>query len=197
MSLRRRAFVALLLALALGGWFERYRILTALGGFLVSASPPEKADIAVVLAGDFSGSRILTAAALERRGYVPLVLVSGPAGEYGQHECDLAIPFAVKRGYPESYFAHAEYDAKSTGEEAAAIVPELRRRNVHKLLLVTSNYHTRRASAVYRKAAPDLTVITVAAPDDDFSPDGWWHTREGRKTFLTEWEKTVAFWLGL
>jgi uncharacterized SAM-binding protein YcdF (DUF218 family) len=181
----------------LGGWFERYRILTALGGFLVSASPPEKADIAVVLAGDFSGSRILTAAALERRGYVPLVLVSGPAGEYGQHECDLAIPFAVKRGYPESYFAHAEYDAKSTGEEAAAIVPELRRRNVHKLLLVTSNYHTRRASAVYRKAAPDLTVITVAAPDDDFSPDGWWHTREGRKTFLTEWEKTVAFWLGL
>jgi uncharacterized SAM-binding protein YcdF (DUF218 family) len=187
----------MILALALVGWFERFRILTALGGFLVSASPPEKADIALVLAGDASGHRILTAAALERRGYVPLVLVSGPAGEYDYHECDLAIPFAVKRGYPESYFAHAENDAKSTGEEAAAIVPELRRRNIHKLLLVTSNYHTRRAGAIFRRAAPDLTVITVAAPDDSFTPDGWWRGREGRKTFLTEWEKNVALWLGL
>ena len=197
MSLRRRALVALILALALGAWFERVRVLTALGSFLVSASPPEKADIAVVLAGDSSGSRILTAAALERSGYVPLVLVSGPAGEYDYHECDLAIPFAVKRGYPESYFAHAEYNAKSTGEEAANLVPELRRRNVHRVLLVTSTYHTRRATAVFRRAAPDLTIVTVAAPDQYFTPDGWWHNREGRKTFLTEWEKNVGGWLGL
>lgn len=197
MSLRRRAAVGLLLALALGMWFERVRVLTALGSFLVVASPPEKADIAVVLAGDFFGHRILKAAELEKQGYVPLVLVSGPSGDYDYHESDLAIPFAVKHGYPASYFAHAEHDARSTGEEVAVLLPELRRRDVHKVLLVTSNYHTRRAGRLLRRAAPDLDVIVVAAPDESFTPDGWWRNREGRKTFLTEWEKNVAGWLGL
>ena len=197
MKFRRRTLLAAVVVLVLAGWLERDRILGALGGYLVAASPPQKADIAVVLAGDSSGSRILTAADLVKNGYVPLVLVSGPGGEYDLHECDLAIPFAVKRGYPASYFAHFEHNARSTAEEVAVIVPELRRRNVHKVLLVTSNFHTRRASELFRRAAPDLTVIAIAAPDEYFTPDGWWHNREGQKTFLTEWEKTVAVWLGL
>lgn len=197
MSLRRRALVALLLAVALGTWLERVRVLTALGNFLVDASRPEKADIAVVLGGDSSGHRILKGAELVKLGYVPVVLVSGPGGEYDFHECDLAIPFAVKRGYPEAYFAHAENESHSTVEEAAFIVKELHRRNVHKMLLVTSNYHTHRAGDIYRRAAPDITVITVSAPDDNFTPDGWWMNREGRKTFLTEFEKNVGGWLGL
>jgi hypothetical protein len=37
----------------------------------------------------------------------------------------------------------------------------------------------------------------VAAPDQYFSPDGWWKSREGRKIFLVEWEKTFATWVGL
>jgi uncharacterized SAM-binding protein YcdF (DUF218 family) len=194
---KRRAFLVLVLFLGFVGWLERTRVLAALGGFLVLASAPEKADIAVVLAGDSSGNRILKGAELEKLGYVPLVLVSGPGGEYDLHECDLAIPFAVKRGYPASYFGHAENESHSTVEEAAAIVTELRRRNVHKMLLITSSYHTRRATAVYRRAAPDMVVVTVAAPDDHFTPDGWWRDREGRKTFLTEWEKNIADWLRL
>ena len=197
MRFRRRTLVAAVLAVALWTWFDRVRVLTELGGFLVRASPPEKADIALVLGGDAVGNRILKAAELEKLGYVPLVLVSGPGGNYDLHECDLAIPFAVKRGYPESYFAHGENEGRSTVEEAAALVPELRRRNVHKMLLVTSNYHTRRATAVYHRAAPDITVVTVAAPDNHFTPEGWWRDREGRKIFLTEWEKNIADWLGL
>ena len=191
------AALVVIAIVAVVAWREHDRILTTLGSYLVDAAPPEKADIAVVLAGDPFGHRILTAAELAKKGYVPVVLVSGPGGEYDLHECDLAIPFAVKRGYPATYFAHFEHDARSTAEEAASIVPELRRRNVHKMLLVTSNFHTRRAGALFRRAAPDITVIAVAAPDENFTRDGWWHSREGEKTFLTEWEKTVAVWMGL
>lgn len=197
MKIRRRTLLLAVVVLALAGWRERDRILAALGSPLVAASPPQKADIAVVLAGDPSGHRILTAADLVKRGYAPVALVSGPGGEYDFYECDLAIAFAVKRGYPASYFADLKHDARSTAEEVAVIVPELRRRNVHKVLLVTSNYHTRRAGELFRRAAPDLTMITIAAPDEFFTPDGWWRNREGRKTFLMEWEKTVAFWLRL
>ncbi len=172
-------------------------ILAALGSYLVHSGPPQKADIAVVLGGDSYGNRILTAARLVREGYAPKVLVSGPNGFYGHHECDLAIPFAVKAGYPESYFIHFENEATSTFDEARAIVPELRRLDAKRILLVTSNYHTRRAGGIYRAAAPDMTFFVVAAPDIYFKAESWWHNREGRKVFAVEWMKTVAEWTGV
>jgi uncharacterized SAM-binding protein YcdF (DUF218 family) len=172
-------------------------MLDALGAYLVQAGPPEKADAALVLAGDGWGYRVLTAAQLERDGFVPKVLVSGPNGAYGLYECDLAIPFAVKRGYPESYFVHMEHSARSTVTEAQAVLPVIRQMGLKRIIVVTSNFHTRRAGAIFRKAAPDLTILVVAAPDENFTTDGWWHNREGQKTFLYEWEKTVANWIGL
>jgi uncharacterized SAM-binding protein YcdF (DUF218 family) len=175
----------------------RVQILTGLGSYLVNSSPPEKADAALVLAGDSAGNRILKAAELERQGFVPKVVVSGPGKTYGHFECDLAIPFAVKHGYPDSYFEHAEHSAHSTAEEAQVIVAKLRHEGFKRIELVTSNYHTRRAAKIFRAAAPDLTFIVVAAPDEYFSADGWWHNREGQKIFLYEWEKTVAGWFKL
>jgi uncharacterized SAM-binding protein YcdF (DUF218 family) len=194
------AIAAIVLVLAAGLLLAvtlHTRILSGLGSYLVQAGPPEKADAAFVLAGDSSGNRILTAAELMRQGYVRKVVVSGPGGDYGLHECELAIPFAVKNGYPESYFEHAEHFAHSTAEEARVTLPQLRRDGYRRILLVTSDYHTRRAAKVFRDAGPDLTFFMVAAPDPYFSADGWWHSREGQKTFLTEWEKTVARWIGL
>jgi len=172
-------------------------ILSALGGYLVHAGPPEKADIVLVLGGDPSGNRIMKAAELVRKGYAPKVLVSGPVDLYDYAECDLEIPFAVRRGYPESYFAHFEHRARSTAEEAAATAPELRRLGARTVLLVTSDYHTRRAGKIFRRAAPDLTFYVVAAPDPYFTQAGWWKNREGRKTFAFEWMKTVAQWFGI
>jgi uncharacterized SAM-binding protein YcdF (DUF218 family) len=172
-------------------------ILGALGGYLVQAGEPQKADIALVLAGDFLGNRVLKAASLVRDGYAPKVLVSGPPGVYGYFESDLAIPFAVKNGYPESYFLNFKNQAHSTMEEARASVPELRRMGVQKVLLVTSNFHTRRSGRIFRATAPDMTFYVVAADDPSFSPKGWWKSREGRKTFVMEWMKTVAEWVGM
>ena len=100
-------------------------ILTAAGTYLVRAEAPQQADIGFVLAGDAWGNRIRTAGDLVRSGYIPKVVVSGPSGTYGYHECDLAIPFAVKAGYPESYFLHFENEARSTDEEARAAAVEL------------------------------------------------------------------------
>lgn len=172
-------------------------ILGAMGEGLVKDGPPQKADAALVLAGDFSGERIKTAAQLVRDGYAPVALVSGPYGAYGYYENDLAIPFAVKAGFPESYFKPLPHQAKSTKEEAAAIVPELRRMGAKTVLLVTSDYHTRRAGNIFRRAAPDLTFYVVGAPDEHFTPRGWWRDREGQKVFAIESMKTVAEWLGI
>ena len=191
----KRAFRILALVLAASvvlGLIFHNAVLGAMGAYLVNAGPPEKADIALVLAGDGEGNRILTAAQLARRGYISRVLVSGPSGIYGLHECDLAIPFAVKAGYPESYFLHFENDARSTKEEAQEAVARLRQLGAHKILLVTSDYHTRRSGKIFRAAAPDLEFIVVGAPDTSFTTDGWWHNRQGEKIAFNEWVKTLT-----
>jgi len=193
---RFRWFVAAVLLLVLLVATSRLW-LALLGGYLVKADGAAQADMVVVLAGDFSGNRILTAADLVRQRLAPLALVSGPGEMYGQHESDLAIPFATRHGYPESYFLALPNDSRSTMAEADVVIAELRRRNAHRIDIVTSNYHTRRAGNIYRSKAKDLEIRMVSAPDEFFAPDSWWKNRDARKTFVIEWMKTVATWLGL
>jgi uncharacterized SAM-binding protein YcdF (DUF218 family) len=193
--IRKLALIFIVAVLAV--IFFHARILSAMGNYLVHEDPPKQADTALVLAGDQLGNRILRAAELVRQGYVPKVVVSGPGPVYGLYECDLAIPFAVKAGYPESYFIHFEHMAHSTQEEALDSVAELKKLGARHVLLVTSDYHTRRSARIFRAAAPDIEFTVIAAHDPYFSPGGWWHNREGEKTFLVEWEKTIANWLGL
>lgn len=171
--------------------------LRALGNALVTDESPVKADVAVVLAGDNYGHRILKGAELVRQGYVPAALVSGPSGSYGLHECDLAIPFAVRKGYDAEMFVPVPHDALSTVEEADVLAKELRRRGVRRYLLVTSNFHTARAGRIFRGRIPDIDVHVVAARDEWFDPDRWWTHREGWKRFVIEWQKTIAGLLGM
>lgn len=164
---------------------------------LVYEQKPIHADIIEVLGGDLRGGRIIVAANLATTGYAPLVLVSGIGNLYGQHESDLAVAFAVRKGFDEKLFAKLRYPAESTRDEARAVVREFHRRGVKTFLLVTSNFHTRRAAAIFRQEAPGLTFHVIGSPDPYFTPDGWWKNREGKKIFVGEWTKTVAGWFGV
>ena len=77
------------------------------------------------------------------------------------------------------------------------LIAELRRLGAHSFLLVTSEYHTRRAGNIFRKVTGDLDMRVIAAPDEYFSPDSWWRNREGQKIVYMEWSKTVASWFGI
>ena len=204
MAVRRspafKLFIAVLLLLA-GLVLTRTLWLTALGQALIYDEGPGKADIAVVLAGDYRGDRIVAGANLARDGYVPAVLVSGPPGFYGANECDAAIQFAVRQGYAASWFIPAPHTELNTRDEAGALLTDLRRRSVRSFLLVTSNYHTARSRRLFLAAergmggGPKMRVVAV--PDPFFEPGSWWRNREGRKTFLIEWLKTIAGPLGV
>jgi len=169
--------------------------MTAAGSVLVENNKPEKADAAVVLGGDQFGNRIIKAAELAKAGYAPYVLVSGPHSLLG-HESDETIEFARRRGYSVSLFRPLPHELNSTRSEAEFIDKYLTTQGAKKILLVTSNYHTARAARLLRKYSPRLQVIAVAAPDPAFTPNSWWKTRDGQKTFLYEWLKTVATALG-
>ncbi len=173
-------------------------LLTEAGTLLVEDDDPQKAQAAVVPGGDTSGTRILKAAQLAQAGYVPYVLVDGPKSLVG-HESDMTIEYATQRGYPPSLF-HAlplPSGMNSTRAETAFVGKYLKEQGIHKILLVTSNFHTHRAAYLMRKHNPGLQVVAVAAPDPHFTPDSWWKSREGQKTFAFEWMKTVAAYLGV
>lgn len=168
-----------------------------MGAFLVDGEKPVRADIVVVLAGDPYGHRILKAAELVKDGYAPSVVVSGPPGFYDLHESDLAIPFAVRRGYPAAWFIPFPHNALSTQDEAVALLPEIEKFRARRVIVVTSDYHTRRALRIVRPSWPGIEIHMVAAPDEFFTANGWWRSREARKTFFLEWTKTLAGFVGL
>lgn len=179
-------------------WIFHAWIFTLLGSALVENDKPENADCAVVLGGDAFGARISKAAQLAQAGYVPYVLVDGPGMLIG-HESDMTITYAEQKGYSANLFRPIWLPpgVNSTQAEARYVGNILKENGVKKILLVTSNYHTRRAARDFRDENPWLKVIAVAAPDHDFSPDGWWKNRDGEKTFLLEWTKTFATWVGM
>lgn len=175
--------------------------LPVFGWALVRDDGPAKADIAVVLGGDPWGVRISKAGDLVRQGYVPVVLVSGPPGFYDQHECEPEIAWAVRHGYQQAWFICFSNEARSTQDEARIILPELQGRNVHRALVVTTDYHSRRAARVIhaaeRKMGVGIDIRMVTAPDHDFHPATWWRNRESQKIAFTEWTKTLAEAIGL
>ena len=194
-SLRNRLLIVCALILAVAATHSLW--LVWMGDLLVHADQPIHADVIVALAGDPYGHRIIKAAELAKSGYAPKVLVSGPPGFYGSHECDLAIPFAVAHGYPAGLFIAVPHDSHSTEEEGRALFPLLTKMHAHNVIVVTSDYHTRRASRILAATWPGIEICMVDAPDEFFSPAGWWHNREGRKIFLLEWTKTVTSMLGM
>jgi len=191
----RRAWVVSLGLIAvclLAALIFRQQILWGLGAMLVNSEPPQKADIAVVLAGDASGHRILKAAELVRQGYVPKVLVAGSARYFGLPESTAAIDFAVEHGYPRDYFLPVQISSLSTREDAQYIVPELRTLGIHKYLLVTSYYHTARAARILHRTAPEIEMHVVGASYPHWNDGYWWKEREGQKIWLQEEAKTLA-----
>lgn len=175
--------------------------LPLVGWALVHDDGPTKADLAVVLGGDPWGNRIRKAGDLVREGYVPAALVSGPPGYYDEHESEPEIAYAVRHGYSPQYFISFPVEARSTVEEAADLLPELQRRHCRRVLLVTNDYHTRRALRIFReverKMDCPIELRVIATPDKEFHPASWWRTRQGRKITLIEWTKTFAAAIGL
>lgn len=149
----------------------------------------------MVLGGDFWGRRVVEGAELGMRGYAPHVMISGPDYRwYGivYPEGELATRFLVDKGYPRSLFWTFAHHAASTIDEAKVLAPELKRLKVKRVLIVTSNYHSRRASLVYHAALPSIEIRVIGVPEGGFQPESWWKTSLGRHLARSEWTKIMG-----
>ncbi|MFN7939746.1 MAG: YdcF family protein [Bryobacteraceae bacterium] len=193
----RRFLLRLLLLLLIAAALSYSLWFPFLGTYLVLATQPEPADAIIVLAGDYAGQRIETGGDLVRRKFAPYALISGPYSIYGQNEANLAIDYATTQGYPRDLFRPIYHHSDSTRDEALAFRPYLLEHNLRKIIIVTSDFHTRRAGAIFRRTIPEVQFHMIAAPTPGFEPASWWKSRPARKLFLQEWIKTLADWLGI
>ena len=189
---RRLQTTLVVFALALAVWASAPTWLSALGGFLVQVDELEQADVIVTLAGDYSGSRVEKTMELLEDGWAPLALLNGATGLFDARECTLALDFARGRGADPAQVEAFCFDADSTLEESRIVDAELVNRGVHSAIVVTSNFHTRRARMIFHSATSgEVEYRFAAAPADGFQPDAWWRSRTGKKTLVVEYLKLV------
>jgi uncharacterized SAM-binding protein YcdF (DUF218 family) len=161
------------------------------GRLMIWNDRPEPADLVVVLAGDFYGRREITGAQLVMDGYAPAALISGVDHPTGS-ESSRAIRFLQEQGFPSKFFIPFSHSASSTIEEADVVLRELHRRHTQKFLLVTSNYHSRRAGIVFRLLCCTCRFRVIAAADKQFQPSSWWLDENGTHMFRREFPKLLA-----
>ena len=178
-------------------YLARHPILRYAGEFWIVDETPQVSDVIVILSDDnYGADRAARAAQLYKSGMAPHILASGRllrpyAGIAELMERDLKA-----LGVPANAIVPVTHRATNTREEAIADSQAIAAHGWKKVLLVTSNYHTRRADYIFQRALPAGTELRViSAPDSEYDPSTWWHTRNGLKRFLYESAGyVVAMW---
>ena len=125
------------------------------GRLWVVSDPIERADAIIVIGDDnFNGDRAARAAELYAAGWAPVVVASGRKLRPFAGIAELIDRDLENRGVPATSVIRFPHEAENTLEEAKALSVYTRERRWHRVLLVTSNYHTRRARYIFRKIFP-------------------------------------------
>jgi len=180
---RAGAFVLILLLVGAGLF-----LLSRAGSYLV-INAPKRSDVMVVLAGGGGSSRFLQAVRLQKMGYAPLILVDAETGAefYGKSEADLVFDYLTRTGQKGAVVCPTTAD--STYDEAGDVERCMKRVGAASAIIVTSDFHTRRALSIFRKRLPRYDWSSAASSAPANSAEQYWKHRWWAKTVIDEWEK--------
>ena len=169
-------------------YWARHPILRFAGESWVIDAPAVHADALLLLGDDnFYADRATHAAELIRRGVAPIVVASGRRLRPSAGIAELQEHDLIERGVPKDKIIRFPHDADSTLEEAVALARLCSDRHFHSVIVVTSNYHARRARYIFGKVFPPAIAVSVAgAHDGDFDPENWWEKRKSEELFVHE-----------
>jgi uncharacterized SAM-binding protein YcdF (DUF218 family) len=156
------------------------------GKFLV-VDDPQRADAMVVLAGE-TDRRPARALQLLNEDYAPRIVLDVPADAlvFGSTYSQLAQNWANAQPQSKAIRVCAIHGL-STKAEAVEAAQCLHQEGARSVLIVTSDYHTRRALSEFQKEAPDFTFHVAAAYDPTQFGVRWWQHRQWAKMNLDEW----------
>jgi uncharacterized SAM-binding protein YcdF (DUF218 family) len=169
-------------------YLVRHPLSTLAARFWIVQDRITPADAIIVIGDDdFAGDRAAEAAELFRAGWAPQVVASGRMLRPYASVADLIAKDLQSRGVPASAVVRFSHRANDTREEAEALKILIAERNWRRIVVVTSNFHTRRARYIFRRVLPENVSLELAgAADPEFDPAKWWESRQGRKIFFLE-----------
>jgi hypothetical protein len=160
-------------------------------GKILVIDSPQHADIILVMAGE-TDRRPARAIELLRQGYAPRVIINVPAEAkiYAFSQLELAQRYIGNLPEAPSISVCPIYGL-STREESHDDERCLSGQNVKRILIVTSDFHTRRALSIYRHEIRDQNFSVAASRDDTQFGARWWTHRQWAKTCSEEWLRTL------
>ncbi len=169
-------------------YLVRHPLLSTAARFWIVQDRITPADAIIVIGDDnFAGDRAAEAAELFRAGWAPQMVASGRMLRSYASVADLIAKDLESHGVPPSAVVRFPHRANDTREEAEALKALIAQKGWRRMIVVTSNYHTRRARYIFRRVLPQNVSLEVAgAADPGFDPANWWESRQGRKTFFLE-----------
>jgi hypothetical protein len=179
------AVVALALVVAL---------LQKAGEYLVMDQPVH-ADVVVVLAGDRNDRRFFRGLELVHQGYTPHMFVDANSDMilFGRTPAVLEDERIKSLNLNLDQVRVCPTQGDSTDEESRYVAQCLHTDPIRSVLLVTSDFHTRRAISIFKQRLPQYQWSVAAARDDTVFNQKWWQRREWAKTAFFEWTK-LAWW---
>jgi uncharacterized SAM-binding protein YcdF (DUF218 family) len=173
-------------------------VLIALALFLFSTSGhfliinrPQHADTIVVLAGE-TDRRPALGLQLLQQGYAPRMVLDVPANAKIYDETMLQISQQYVRELPQAQSVIiCPIYGLSTKAESQDVSQCLKTLGVHTVLVVTSDYHTRRALSTFRHELPGMQISVAAATDQQQFGGAWWKHRQWAKLNFDEWLRLV------
>jgi uncharacterized SAM-binding protein YcdF (DUF218 family) len=178
-------------------YLARHTLLRFMGESWIVEDPLQKSDAIFELSIDnFYADRATRAAELYRQGLAPVVVASGVRLRPHAGVAELMEHDLIERGVPKERILRFPQDAENTREEAVALAKLAAEKNWKSVIVVTSNYHTRRTRYIFRRIFPaNISVSVASARDGDFDPQHWFEKRKSVKEFAKEVAgMVVAMW---
>ncbi len=171
-------------------------ILGKAGGYLLKSDELKPADAIVILSGE-EKERIEYGVKLFKDGWARkdrIIMSGGPA--VGNHtSASLMKEYAGYLGVPGRYVL-TEDRSRSTEENAVYTKGILNRKGYRSIILVTSPYHSKRASVIFQEVlGRQVKVISAPCKRSWFSFDEWWKRRRDRDMVLSEFSKFLRIWI--
>lgn len=169
-------------------------VLESLPHWLERSDVLAKADAILALSCGPDLRRLKAGLDLLRRGYAPRLLASMSTFD-GWTQSEVEV---LAARYPHNVGLILN-SAVSTRDEAVETRQILKRLHCKSLLVVTSNYHTRRTKNIFTREflRDGIKVRVISVPEPGLDAKSWWKSREGRTELLFESMKLLLNWLRL
>lgn len=168
-------------------------VFAANAGRALVVDAPERSDVILVLAGE-ADRRPALAMQLLDQGYGRQVLINVPAAEriYSFSQAKLAEKYI--QALPQAALVRVcPIEGLSTLEESHDAEKCLASESGSRVLIVTSEFHTRRALSIFRHEIRGKSFSVAAARDERQFGTRWWTHRQWAKVCMEEWLR-VLWW---